>query len=129
MNFERPPGSEMSGGAGSLMCARRERPSHRRAAEKRDDFAPLLDHLVGGNQQRRRHDQAECPGGVEVDGEIEPGGLHDRQIGRLGAFENSPDVVADYAKLVLPRGRVAYETSRSDGSTIGVNRRNCVLTR
>jgi hypothetical protein len=28
----------------------------------------LLDHLVGGREQRRRHLEAERPGGLEIDG-------------------------------------------------------------
>src|SRR5207248_3954164 len=41
-------------------------------------LAHSLDHLVGNGQQTRREDEAECPGGVEVDHELEFGRLHDR---------------------------------------------------
>jgi hypothetical protein len=37
--------------------------------------APLLDHLVGGCEQRRRHGKAERLGGLEIDDEIEFGRL------------------------------------------------------
>ena len=37
-------------------CARAASGQSRRAAEKRDELAPLsLDHLVGAGKQRRRH--------------------------------------------------------------------------
>ena len=43
-----------------------------------------LDHLIGAGEQRRRHAQADRLGGLEIDRELEFGGLHDRQVGRLG---------------------------------------------
>jgi hypothetical protein len=43
----------------------------------------LLDHLVGTAEQRQRHREAEAPGGIEVDNELDFHGLLDRQIGRL----------------------------------------------
>ena len=46
----------------------------------------LFDHLVGEREQRRRDLESECPGGLEVDDELELGGLLHRQIGRLGAY-------------------------------------------
>src|ERR1700730_1708748 len=39
---------------------------------------PLLDHLVGQREQRRRHFEAERLGGLEIDHEFEFGGLHHR---------------------------------------------------
>jgi hypothetical protein len=38
-------------------------------------FRPALDYLVGGGQQRFRDSEAEGLGGLEVDDEIELGGL------------------------------------------------------
>ena len=37
-----------------------------------------FDHLVGAGEQRRRHVEAERPGGLEIDHEVEPGRLDDR---------------------------------------------------
>ena len=46
---------------------------------------------VGGNVE------AERLGGLEVDDELEFGGLHDRQVGRLLALENPTDIHAGLA--------------------------------
>ena len=49
---------------------------------------PLLDHLVGAADQRQRNGEAERLGSLQVDDQLDFGGLLDRQIGRLLAFEN-----------------------------------------
>ena len=43
-----------------------------------------LDHLIGPQQQRLRDCDAECPGSLQVDHQLEGGGLKDGQIARLG---------------------------------------------
>src|SRR6266516_4480762 len=48
-----------------------------------------FDHLVGGSEQRRRHVEAEHPGGLGVDDQLELAQLFDRQVRRLCALEDA----------------------------------------
>ena len=45
-----------------------------------------LDHLVRPQQQRRRDRQAERLGGLEVDDQLELGGLLDGEVGGFAPF-------------------------------------------
>src|SRR6202030_3598363 len=42
--------------------------------------ALLFDQLIGRGEKRRRNVEAEEPGRLKVDDELELGGLHDRQV-------------------------------------------------
>jgi hypothetical protein len=46
-----------------------------------------FDHLIGSRKQRRRHAEAEHPGGPGVEHQLELARLHDRQVRGLGALE------------------------------------------
>ena len=52
------------------------------------------------SEQRGRHGEAECFGCLEIDHQLEFGRLLNRQIGRLGAFENLIDVAACTKKQI-----------------------------
>ena len=58
----------------------------------RRSTASLFDHLVGGGEQRRRHVDTKRLGDLEVEYELELDRLHDRQVGRLFASQNSAAV-------------------------------------
>jgi hypothetical protein len=49
-----------------------------------------FNHLVGSHLHDQRHGKTEPLGGLEVDHELEFGGLYHRQIARLLATENAP---------------------------------------
>jgi hypothetical protein len=55
----------------------------------------LLDHLIGKREQPIRHVEAEPLGGLEIENKFEFGGLHDRQVGWVLAFENPPGIDAN----------------------------------
>jgi hypothetical protein len=52
----------------------------------------LFDHLVCADKQEGRHSKAEFLGRLQIDNQLKFGRLLNRQIGRLGAFENLIDV-------------------------------------
>ena len=60
---------------------------------------PLLDHLVCADKQGGRHSKAEFLGRL-LDNHLKFGRLLNRQIGRLGAFENLIDVAACTAEEI-----------------------------
>jgi hypothetical protein len=52
-----------------------------RIAQSRDRHDPLLDHLVGEQQNRLRDNKAKRLGGFEVDHQLDARGLLHRQVG------------------------------------------------
>jgi hypothetical protein len=58
-----------------------------------------LNHRVGERNHRARHRQAERLRGLQVDDELEPGRLRDRQVGGFLALEDAARIGADLAIL------------------------------
>jgi hypothetical protein len=54
-----------------------------------------FDNLVGGNQQLFAHREAEHPGRLRVDDQLELRRLHNRQFGRRDALEDAAGIDAD----------------------------------
>ena len=61
---------------------------------------PLLDHLVGGCQQRFWDGEAERLDGLEVDHQLEFGWHLHREVGGLLALEDAVDVAGGLPELV-----------------------------
>jgi hypothetical protein len=61
-------------------------------ARAREWHRSLSDHLVGLEEERRGNGQSQGLDGLEVDHELERGGLLHGEISRLGAFEELVDV-------------------------------------
>ena len=93
-----------------LLRPRRERPRGRRAAEQRDELAAL--HSITSSataSSDRRHGEAEHPGGLGVDDQLELARLHDRQVRRLGALEDAAGIDADLTPRIRKVGSVAHQ--------------------
>ena len=58
----------------------------------RQNTARLIDHFVGGGEQRRRHIKPERLGGLEVNHQLELDWRLDGKLARFGAFENAVGV-------------------------------------
>jgi hypothetical protein len=69
-----------------VRCSIRDNVGNSRPATAPD---PLLDHLVGGGQQRFGDHEAERLRGLEVDNELELSRYHHRKVGGLFALEDA----------------------------------------
>src|SRR5438874_9405279 len=88
--------------------------------------AKLFDHLDGLLEQRGRHGEAERLGRLHIDDQLEFGRLLNRQIGRLGAFENLIDVAACTAEQIGYVGTV-YDQSATGELSEEINRGQMVF--
>ena len=88
-----------------------------------------FDDFVGERQQLVRDAEAKRLGGLHIDHEFEPNGLLDRQIGRLGAFEDLAGVDTDLAIAIADADAVAHEPAGSDVIAELIHRRQLELRR
>src|SRR6476661_9718156 len=81
----------------------------------------LLDHLIGARREPGRQVKAECLGGFQVDHELEPGGLIDRQVGGLFALENPSDVESGTTISIQSVVAIAHQAALFDKFSVGVH--------
>src|SRR5215475_7606085 len=86
-----------------------------------------FDHLIRSSQQRLRHGQAECPGGLEVDDQVELRWLLHGQVTGLGALEDLVDVARGAPEEVRQVCSIGHETTGLDKGRQGEDRRQPVL--
>src|ERR1700722_5234709 len=73
----------------------------------------LFNNLIGGGKQRGWHSEAERLGGLEVDGHLKPGRLHDWKVGWFGSVEDAADIDSDLEQRIATDRRVADQTAGS----------------
>jgi hypothetical protein len=84
--------------------------------------AALFDHLVGADKRAGRDSNAERPGGLEVQEQLNFRGLLYRQLARLFAFENTGDVDAGQTVSVGNATAIARQAASRDEPTADVDR-------
>jgi hypothetical protein len=89
----------------------------------------LLDDLVRPSEHRRRDREAEGPGRLEVDHQVEDGGLFDREIGGPCAFEDSVNLTRRAPPDRLEVGRVRHEAAGRHVLALVVHPREAVPER
>ena len=83
-----------------------------------------FDHLVGAGEQRRRHGEAEHPGSLEIDDQLDLGGLLNRQITGLFAFENAGGVDPGQTVSAGQVAALAHQAAGGDELADFVDRRD-----
>jgi hypothetical protein len=86
------------------------------------------DDLVGLEKQCRGQRGPERLGGLEVDDELERGGLLDGEVSRLGPFEEFVHVRGEALSPLGTIGPIAHEPTRLDKRTVVEDRRQPVWT-
>src|SRR5262245_20394390 len=80
-----------------------------------------LDHLVGGNEQRLRHGNAEYSCGLVINDQLELARLHDRQVRRFGALDNATSIDTRLTVGVGNVGAIAHQSADFGKFSAGVD--------
>src|SRR4030095_4111990 len=88
-----------------------------------------MNDFVGSDKNGLRDGEAESPGSLEVDHQLELGGLFDREIARLGALENLVDKRGGAPGLVDRARAVKHQPSDLHVFSQPVDRRQASLVR
>src|SRR5262245_35099478 len=70
-----------------------------------------LDHLTGADEDGERNGERERLGGLEVDHQLERDWQLQRQIARLGSFQDLVNIVRSASKALTQVNPVAHQTT------------------
>src|SRR6516165_2168965 len=98
--------------------------TRRRDTAREQQRGISFDDLVGAGEDRWRDPQAERLSSLEIDHQLEGCTLLDRQIGRLGALQDSSGVNAELAKDTREARSITDQTAGSDEFARKVDRWN-----
>src|SRR4051794_214902 len=87
-------------------------------------MAELLNHLVGCGEQRRRDVDTELFRCLEIDDQLEPGGLHELKVRRRFTFKDAADIDTRLPPCARQVGTVADKTSKNGIHSTIADRRN-----
>src|SRR5262245_9667499 len=110
--------------SGSRSALLRCRKSAITGCEQMQQLMRLFDHLVGEGEQPVWNGKSQRLGRLEVDHQLEPRQLLDRQVVRLFAFENLAAVDADQTVRIYNVGSIAHEAARDGLLSQFIDRRN-----
>src|SRR3954453_3978630 len=80
-----------------------------------------LDHLIGASEEHRWHFEAKGFRRLEIDTQLEFGGLVKGDVSRIGTFENLVDEVGEAAKNVRSIYRISHQSAHFDIFSNGIN--------
>jgi hypothetical protein len=106
----------------SRCCARAASGHAAIALPSSDMNSRPFDHLVGGDEQRLRHVEAEHPRSRGVDDQLELARLHHGQVRGLGALENAAGIGASLT-IGIPQARSIAHQPASFGILAQTRRR------
>src|SRR5450631_149280 len=89
----------------------------------------LFDHLVGGGEQCWRHGEAEHPGGLGVDDQLELSRLQDRQVRGLDGIEDATGVDAGLTPRIRNISSVTHQPTGFGSVTRRIYRGDRVVRR
>jgi hypothetical protein len=88
-----------------------------------------FDDLVGTREQRERHVEAECPGGLQVDHQLVLNRRLHRQVGGLFSFEDAVDVAGGFPEHISQIDAIRNQAPIFCLPFIRIDRRQAVLGR
>src|SRR6516164_3390753 len=95
----------------------------------RGPSTPSFDHLVGAREQRRRHLDAERPGGLQIDDKLEFDGGLNGKVARLFALQDAIRIGRRAPKIIGPVLSVGEQPTKFSEKTLSINGRESIASR